>query len=256
MRTRYAKWTVVGSGSPSKDGSLRMLCRCVCGNTSHIRLVTLRTGASRSCRSCAAKGTKNALKIGPHTRRKIRELYLKGASQVGLATRFRCSKGTVWSIVRDLLVQRRLNSHARTIEKYKRLTAAQRGWIAGIIDGEGWVGFSKLNNGAYIQPRIDVGSTTRRMQATLKKLLGGHIHRQSRAEKNQKDMYRWSVWSYERVQAVLEIVAPYLIVKRKQAQVVLSYCRRRLSARYSAIGFRDQQAYKRVRLLNKRGRNG
>lgn len=109
------------------------------------------------------------------------------------------------------------------------------GWTAGIIDGEGSVlaGPRPLQKGKHSvgwYTRIAVSNTDIRMLEKLKELWGGYlsgakINRPSRCEK----LYTWTI-SHKMLIPILEKIEPFLIVKRRQAQLVLEL-QRRISAK-------------------------
>lgn len=60
----FGQWTVLTrhTGDRTRRPGSYWLCRCTCGTTTPVRGDALRTGASRSCKTCAAKNrrTRNA----------------------------------------------------------------------------------------------------------------------------------------------------------------------------------------------------
>jgi hypothetical protein len=188
----------------------------------------------------------------------IRALYLGGTPYQKIIKQFKCSPSSFWNVVRGLQLQVRDEKFQQGVVQMQALADAQKGWIAGIVDGEGYVGLvenATPNRATSLTPRIDVHSATRCMQLELRRLTGiGYIGRKQRPE-NQRDVFGWSLWAVETVGPFLEVITPYLIVKRRVAHVVLEFCSRRRALRGQPYDARDWHALKRVRELNKRGRS-
>ena len=62
--TRFSKWTVLGDSPLSTKKKRQVICRCECGNIRHVSLGNLRSGGSRSCRSCVTYRTDNYRRHG------------------------------------------------------------------------------------------------------------------------------------------------------------------------------------------------
>jgi hypothetical protein len=186
----------------------------------------------------------------------IQALYLGGVPYQKIVRRFGCSLSNFWNVVRGLQLQVRDTKFQQNVIQISTLTEAEKGWIAGIIDGEGYIGLVENNNETRsLTPRVDVHSTTKCMQVELQRLVGmGYLGRK-RLREGEKQLFGWSLWAVETVGPFLEVVTPYLIVKRRVAHVVLDYCTRRRALRGQPYDARDWRALKRVRELNKRGRS-
>lgn len=193
-------------------------------------------------------------KLSPALRDTFRSRYLAGEESRNLLKEFPYSESLFWLTVRDLREERVARVHASTAERLRALPLVDLGWIAGIIDGEGWIGISRLQRG-YFQPRIDVTSTTRCMQQRLKDLIGGHVSHTKHVTP-LRDTWRWSMWSITGVRAVLEVVKPYFVVKQKVATEVLRFCERHAREGRCTPTRHDERTYARVRALNRRGRDG
>lgn len=124
---------------------------------------------------------------------------------------------------------------ASNIEEVSFVSQIDIGWTAGIIDGEGSViagprpkQKGRISVGWYT--RVSVANTDIRMLEKLKSLWGGYI---SGAKVNRPDrcldIYAWSI-NHKKVIPFLEQIEPHLIVKRKQAELVLEL-QRRISAK-------------------------
>jgi hypothetical protein len=103
--------------------------------------------------------------------------------------------------------------------------AIQYAYLAGIIDGEGWIGITKSTkadcvNPTYV-PKIQVGMVDPNIPFFLKKVFGGSIHTES--VQNRQLIYRWHLTSISELQNCLAAVIPYLIVKKEMAEQISEF---------------------------------
>ena len=106
------------------------------------------------------------------------------------------------------------NTRWEDLRGYSHLSDAQKGWIAGILDGEGWVGCDKRSRRITIQ----VNNTDLKMIAALQLMCGGSKY-PSKKPRNDKwrQQYVWVLSRRENVLNLLTSVYPYLITKREAA---------------------------------------
>lgn len=105
-------------------------------------------------------------------------------------------------------------------------------YLGGIVDGEGHIGMSKIkghktvkhygNQSACYSVRIAVGMVDPRVPELLHKTFGGSCTEERVPDR--RSMWRWSVGSRKKALTVLSALHPYLIVKRRQAEVLMDYC--------------------------------
>lgn len=90
-------WTVVRTVSVCRRGS-KYLCRCKCGAEKQVWGYSLKSGASKRCKSCAARA--RAARSGKHERnRLIVAAVLSGIPKVAVAREYKISPQRVASIV-------------------------------------------------------------------------------------------------------------------------------------------------------------
>ena len=113
-----------------------------------------------------------------------------------------------------------LNSRWESIKEFNHLSDAQKGWIAGILDGEGWIGCDKRSQRITIQ----VNNTCRKMVDALHCMCGGSCYT-PRPPKNEKhkQSYVWALSRRENVLNLLTTVYPFLITKRGAAERAFIY---------------------------------
>ena len=95
-----------------------------------------------------------------------------------------------------------------------------RAYAAGIVDGEGCIGFSKTRNVYY--PRIMVVNTNSELLNDLRCCFGGSIHRLSRANDKWKAASQWQIGNRACVE-FLDLIFDYLRIKYCQALLVFAW---------------------------------
>jgi hypothetical protein len=113
-----------------------------------------------------------------------------------------------------------------------RVTKVDAAWAAGFIDGEGHIGIHRIRDrraGSIrefrLNPRIIVGQTHRQPLDRLVEIFGHSVH--VRAERAaRRTFYVWEVNGARGTAAVLAAVIPYLTLKRPEAEMVMTLCRR------------------------------
>lgn len=99
-------------------------------------------------------------------------------------------------------------------------------YVAGLIEGEGWIGTSR-NSSTSIRRlgRVDVSMTDMDVVMRLPELTGlGVATKVGRPTKGGKDVYRWVVRNRDEVVTLLRRIMPYLGARRWQSAVdVLEY---------------------------------
>lgn len=143
------------------------------------------------------------------------------------------------------------------------LPPERKGYIAAILDGEGYVTVSRKKDktmkvGYGYRPMVGVTNTNKKLLDFLMELTGlGRIHRSKAAKKNHKPSYQWVLWS-QQARQLLEEVLPYLVIKKTQAELIIAMCK---AARYGVgrdgltsdeLAF-QRRTYEQIKKLNKRG---
>ena len=183
---------------------------------------------------------------------KIRQLFIDELSFEDIVKQVPCRKSNFFRIVKPVREQRDIAAIERMSNKLSMLTEPQKGWVAGIIDSEGWIGL--LFKDDYIHPRICVGSATPIMQTTLQDWCGGAIYQSLRKTRNCRNQQGWTVDCVLEVAAFLVVIEPYLVVKKHISQVVREFVTRRAAKRWAPYEKADYEAVQLVAQMNARGR--
>lgn len=162
--------------------------------------------------------------------------------------------GSIHSKIRRLGIHsdyhKRSNDH--------RLSDTEAAYISGMFDGDGNITIqmqkTKLcQRGYIIRLSIRVDNTNKNVVDYIAEVTHvGKIYTFKRS--SRKPLYSWQLRRLADIKAIFGQLLPYLIVKRKQAQLASEYCERRLNKGYHAIyDERELQLVVEIPLLNSRG---
>lgn len=150
-----------------------------------------------------------------------------------------------------------------------------KAYIAGIFDGEGTIGIYKHKSKDSAKRRGYVYETTLYVVNTDKQLIelmysyfGGNMRTRKKQKENHKTSYAWNI-SGSKVINVLEIILPYLRLKKRQGELLIEFQKIKDSLKmffiknpnnynrpcaYGKIYTpRMHKIYKEIRKMNKRG---
>jgi hypothetical protein len=105
-----------------------------------------------------------------------------------------------------------------------RIPKHEATWLAGIIDGEGWVGLNRAKRryGYAYWAAVGVGNTDKRLIDELIRITRIGKANISKRPKPAKNVYLWNVNRQLDVANILLTVRGHLILKREQADLILS----------------------------------
>jgi hypothetical protein len=118
------------------------------------------------------------------------------------------------------------------------------GYLAGFFDGEGSVSYG-LTKGRYLRLEISVSQNTVQVPEIFVRLLKTGKVYQSKA-KNGSVIFQWKVYG-EKALDPLQVLIPYLIVKKVDAQQALELWARRHDLDFIKEQLADRQKRKDVR---------
>jgi len=102
-------------------------------------------------------------------------------------------------------------------------------WMAGFFDGEGCILVHRTGRSVAGTLVITINNTHPKALRSFARAFGGRAHRnQWQDPRKIKDMWRWSVSGIRAIRA-LEIMMPYLLVKKPEARVALRFFNKKLS---------------------------
>jgi hypothetical protein len=101
-------------------------------------------------------------------------------------------------------------------------------YMAGILDGEGWIGLCKINPNAkrknpYYYIRIEVSNTHEALLYWLQETTGvGFVKSREQHGLGKRQMFVWTIASKQAYQFLTDII-PYMIVKQKLAEICIDF---------------------------------
>lgn len=96
-----------------------------------------------------------------------------------------------------------------------QLTELQKGYIAGIIDGQGSICLTQQHKNEHRTPVITVASTTYEILEYLKENIGGSISKKKTYQEHHKQSWQWSIKTNLVIELLKEI-KDYLLVPEKK----------------------------------------
>lgn len=133
-------------------------------------------------------------------------------------------------------------------------------YLAGIIDGEGSIRIEadkKTKRGkCYYRLRLSVSNSDYGLMQFLLENFSGSFIKELKRSGNRRQQYSWQLASSRRVIEIIESIFPYLIVKKKRAEVALR-ASNYLRGYGSRITLAEQSSlillYQEMKTLNQRG---
>ena len=127
------------------------------------------------------------------------------------------------------------------------LTEVEKAYLAGIIDGEGSIGLWRHHKNETATPNVSVANNSLKLLQWIKQRAGGTIVSKKKRKAHHNDLYAWSV-RQDRAIRLLNDVKEFLIIKRKQAELITSEYK---SVTHPAGKYTSQMLKKKQRLVDK-----
>jgi len=195
--------------------------------------------------------------------RRIRELREQKLSLEEIAKRENLGRTTVWRYTRDIKVQRSRQKSDEVIRENIKITSLETGeldevkkaYLAGLFDGEGSISIRKYRERGHLNIMVSVTNTDPDAIMSFSRLAEGRMVKEDRTKRGWKPVFRFIVSTYDSIVKFLEALLPYLKIKKRQAERMLTYCKSRLSHRNKrSIYTREElRVVEGLRNLNKRG---
>lgn len=133
-----------------------------------------------------------------------------------------------------------------------KLSDEEAAWLAGYIDGEGYIGLRFY--AGYLHPIISIRCVSESMLEEIKGMLDcGHIATTSQNFNtgNSKILFSFDISKINDVKEVLEQIFPCLRLKQEQADILLEYCNEHICGTATE---KEKALYCELRSRNRRGR--
>ena len=145
-------------------------------------------------------------------------------------------------------------------------------WLAGFIDGEGYIGITfqrkkenrRQSASARYHPYLVISNNNYRVLKGIKEFIGsGYIYqlsRNSELRNKQKQSFQYKLTEMNGLKNLLSSVQPYLRLKQKQCALLISFINIRKNAKRIYGPYRgatsyttEEEIYQKLLNLNKRG---
>ncbi len=143
---------------------------------------------------------------------------------------------------------------------WDNLSEADKGYIAGIIDGEGCIGLSKYyrkSGRVRYSPLVRIQMTDYETIRYFYDTFSGSYCYKRKAPLNWKDQWQWAIdfrGGYEFIKCLL----PYLRIKKRQAEMFIEYYDNAVFVKGKKLSEREIESrenyYQALKKLNKRGK--
>ena len=156
-----------------------------------------------------------------------------------------------------------LHAHQRGIKKLTlktiediELTDAEAGYIAGCLDCDGCIGLWGKKGTTKYDPCVVFYNNNKDLVDKLKQMIGfGSIYPTTHKNRNHKTGWTYKI-SNTQTYPLLKRLLPYLVRKRKQANLIHQFYELRWSKEYNAsYGKEEREMIEKIKLLNQGGRN-
>jgi len=150
------------------------------------------------------------------------------------------------------------------------MSESEKSWLAGFIDGEGYVGltFQRKKETKWAAPSVRyhpyliITSTNKDVLVFIENLISeGNIYLLKRKSK-QKEAWQFKITKMDTLFNILTVVLPYLKIKQRQSELLIEYIKKRKNLKFvtgrnhrGATSFTkdEEDLYKKLLILNKCG---
>lgn len=143
------------------------------------------------------------------------------------------------------------------IRAIRAMKGTEAAYVAGIIDGEGSLTLvhrkrNEMRGWESIEPHVRISNTNLELMKHLSVLLGARPYAShGRPKSHWKPQYTIGISAFAEIEALLERIIPYLVIKRRRAEIMLRLIRRRLAREPYTIA--DRELLEEFRRENRRG---
>ena len=105
-----------------------------------------------------------------------------------------------------------------------KLTTTQKAYLAGLIDGEGYIYFRRRSGDSKWWGGVQINITNKKIISTLLEWVGGGTPIWNKGSENKKWMprYRWEIGAKDS-EKLLNQIKRYMIIKKENAELYLKY---------------------------------
>lgn len=151
------------------------------------------------------------------------------------------------------------------------LSPTQKAWLAGFIDGEGFIGItfqrkkenSQQSASPLFHPYLIITNTNKKSILYIKELVGeGNVYELKSKNRSLSPAFQFKLTKRGVLNNLLKLIKPYLIIKKEQCQILLKFLeireKKQIVTGYGSRGvtsfsYEDEGFYRQLLVLNKRG---
>lgn len=123
-------------------------------------------------------------------------------------------------------------------------------YLAGLLDGEGSISVLLRKTDKAFNTEVVVSNTNLKIIELFNPLLPSHNREQQ--FRNCKKLTRIAYRKHADILFVLERLLPYMALKKRQAELMIAFCKSRLSIKKRQYTEDERRWVAEIRLLNKR----
>lgn len=127
-----------------------------------------------------------------------------------------------------------------------KINEIDKAWMAGFVDGEGWIGIVKQVRNVRPSPAY---RTVIKISNTRRKSIDFFVERYGGTAWKGKDAYQWDC-PKANIKKLLCDIKPFLVIKTNQAQILLDFIERFERHKKEALNFKEDY-YKEVKEANR-----
>lgn len=134
------------------------------------------------------------------------------------------------------------------------LSPTECAYIAGIVDGEGCINFNAFDNAPV--PQLQIANTDERLITYLReKLATLNVYYWKKPQtETQKIVYHMCVANCASIQALLEQIVPYMVIKKERAELMMQFTSSRVGVSVKdPYTVNPRPIISKIKQLNKRG---
>ena len=104
-----------------------------------------------------------------------------------------------------------------------KLTEAQQGWLAGLIDADGCIIFRKRKDSKMPRASVRIANNSKALMDKLQEVIPEGCVYETFYERGTTMSYQFCIERIDVIDVVLKQLVKYLIVKKEKAKVVLEF---------------------------------
>jgi hypothetical protein len=109
-----------------------------------------------------------------------------------------------------------------------KMTDFEKGFVVGMIEGEGSIILYASRGKIY--PRIVIYNSNLELLRRIQAIIGGHISKNRKATERKVSCYALWIHQITQIKKILEELTPYLITKKRRAELLLKYINQRIKS--------------------------